>query len=97
MMETLLEATRRLRGRGFDEDFAATTPGRLWCAGCGTDHDPERMVVEEIVRYEGASDPDDQTILLALDSACGRRGLYSAAFGTATPAPDVEVLLRLPR
>ncbi len=97
MMETLLEATRRLRRRGFNEDFAATPPGRLWCDACGRDHDPQQMVVEEIVRYEGASDPDDQTILIALDSACGRRGLYSAAFGTATPARDVEVLHRLPR
>lgn len=97
MMETLLEATRRLRRRGFEQDFAATVPGRLWCDGCGRDHDPEHMVVEEIVRYEGASDPDDQAILLALDSACGRRGLYSAAFGSAAPARDVEVLQRLPR
>jgi hypothetical protein len=97
MMETLLEATTRLRHRGFDEDFAATAPGRLWCEGCGRDHDPAEMIIDEMVRYEGASDPDDQTILLALDSACGRRGLYSAAFGTATPAEDVAVLHRLPR
>jgi hypothetical protein len=96
-METLLEATQRLRRCGFDEDFAATAPGQLWCDGCGKNHDPADMVVDEIVRYEGASDPDDQTILLALDSACGRRGLFSAAFGPTAPAREAEVLQRLPR
>lgn len=96
-METLLDATQRLRAVGFDLDFTATAGGQLRCEDCGLDHDPEDMTIGEIVRYEGASDPDDQTILLALCSRCGSRGLYSAAFGyTAAPA-DVRALHRLPR
>ena len=97
VMETMLEATQRLRAVGFDLDFSATSPGQLRCAACGLDHDPEAMNIDEVVRYEGASDPDDQAILLALDSSCGRRGLYIAAFGPDTAAPDVKALHRLPR
>ena len=96
MMETLLDATTRLRGLGFDLDFAATVDGSLRCSSCDVEHGPEEMHVDEIVRYEGASDPDDQSILVALRSDCGRSGLYSAAYGPDTPEADVEVLQRLP-
>jgi hypothetical protein len=96
MMDTLLDATRRLRAAGFQADFSATAGGLLRCRGCGVDHDPRGMVVLEIVRYEGASDPSDQSILLALRCDCGRHGLYSAAYGAGTAEADVAVLHRLP-
>jgi len=94
-MDTLLDATARLRAIGFDLDFIATPTGGLRCRVCGIDHAPEDMTVEEIVRYEGASDPDDQSILLALCGGCGR-GLYSAGYGPGADADDVEALRRLP-
>ena len=96
MMETLLDATTRLRGLGFDLDFAATENGSLRCSSCDVELRPEKMRVDEIVRYEGASDPDDQSILVALRSDSGQAGLYSAAYGPDTPEADVNVLLRLP-
>lgn len=95
MMDTLLDATRRLRAADFDVDFSATVDGLLRCGGCGLDHDPAGMTILEIVRYEGASDPDDQSILLAVRAQCGCRGLYSAAYGADTAMADVEVLHRL--
>lgn len=95
-MDTLLDATVRLRAIGFDLDFSASASGGLRCGACGIDHAPEDMTVEEIVRYEGASDPDDQAILLALFSGCGRRGLYSAGYGPGAATSDVEALRRLP-
>jgi len=95
-MDTLLEATDRLRAVGFGLDFSATASGGLRCGACGIDHAPEDMTIEEIVRYEGASDPDDQAILLALCDGCGHRGLYSAGYGPGAAAADVEALRRLP-
>jgi len=96
MMDTLLDATDRLRTRGFTNDFCATAAGRLRCLDGGSEHDPEIMRIEEVVRYEGASDPNDQAIMLALSCRCGRRGLYSAAFGPDTSEADVSVLHRIP-
>jgi len=95
-METVLEATQRLRADGYDADFTPTADGRLRCGACGTEHDPETMAVDEVVRYEGASDPQDEAILLALRCTCGRRGLYSTAFGPAASPADDAVLRRLP-
>jgi hypothetical protein len=95
MMETLLEAAARLRDDGYDVDLAATSDGRLRCGGCGTDRDPEDMVIDEVVRYEGASNPDDQSMLLALRCKCSRRGVYVTRFGPSASAVDGTVLQRL--
>jgi hypothetical protein len=95
-METLLDAATRLRRSGYAIDFIATREGLLRCGACGRTHDPAQMIVEETVRYEGVSDPADESILLALLCTCGRRGLYFAAFGPAASAADGAVLGRLP-
>lgn len=96
-METLTDAMTRLRMAGYLADFSATDDGHLDCRSCGAHQQPETMTVHETVRFEGDSNPDDEAILLALACCCGCRGQYSAAYGPATPAADVEILHRLAR
>lgn len=91
-METVLEAAARLRRIGYTADFSPTEDGRLQCDTCGELHDPATMVIDEVVRYEGASDPDDEAILLAMRCVCDRAGLYVAAFGPNASAADAAVL-----
>lgn len=95
MMETILEATERLRAEGYVDDFSSTEEGCLRCQGCGAVHDPQELTIDEVVRYEGASDPDDQEILFALKCGCGQRGLYVSAFGPGVSSRDTAVLRRL--
>jgi hypothetical protein len=94
-METLLEATSRLRSAGYDVEFNATEDGQLRCVACGDDHDPTEIVIDQVVRYEGMSNPDDEAILLALRCTCGRRGLYVTGFGPTATTADVAILPRL--
>lgn len=96
-METLTDAMIRLRTAGYLADFSASDGGHLECRTCGACQHSETMTVHETVRFEGDSNPDDEAILLALASSCGCLGQYSAAFGPATPAADVEILHRLAR
>jgi hypothetical protein len=96
-METLLEAIARLRTLGYRLDLAAVPGGRLHCGGREEDLEAAALTVDETVRFEGASDPDDEAILLALSSPDGHRGLYSAAFGANTTSDDVDVLHALVR
>ncbi len=95
-METMTEAISRLRRDGFALDFTATDDGRLRCGACGANHEPSAMVIDEIVRYEGSSNPDDEAILLAMHCACQQAGLYLAAFGPNATAADAAVLQLLP-
>ena len=54
--------------------------------------DPEEAQIDHILRFEGESDPGDMTILFALRTPAGSKGLYSTAFGAEMPAEDVAVI-----
>lgn len=84
-VETLTDAMTRLRATGYLIDFSATGDGQLRCGCCGARQDPGTMTVQQTVRFEGDSNPDDEAILFALASACGCAGQYSAAYRPDTP------------
>ena len=95
-METLSEAIRRLERRGFRSAFRATPDGSLELEG-GTPIAPETLVVDETVRFEGQSDPEDEAVVFALRSQDGRiRGTFVAAYGPQMDPACAAVLHRLP-
>jgi hypothetical protein len=96
-METLTEAQARLRGQGYALEFLAERGGRLRCADCDEVFDAAAMAIDEIVRFEGTSDPGDEAILFALRGPCGHTGLYSAAYGPAATPEDADVAAALRR
>lgn len=96
-METLSEAINRLRAAGYDADFVPTDTGQLRCPVCDSAHDPAEMTIDEQLRFEGESDPADESLLLALSCACGAKGLYSTMFGPDISPEDAAVVRALPR
>ncbi len=96
-METLSDAMNRLRADGYTADFSATEDGRLRCGDCRATEEPENMSVVVTERFEGDSNPDDESILLALVCGCGSKGQFTAAFGPDTPRADAAVLVSLSR
>ncbi len=94
-VETLSAALGRLAARGFTHELVADE-GRLRDVVTGERHDPELLAIAETVRFEGASDPDEQAILFALESPSGRPlGTYTTAYGLATPPEDVQIVRRI--
>jgi hypothetical protein len=89
-METVAEATERLRRAGFDGHWTAVEGGRLRCSVCGAEFAADTVTVDEVVRFEGTSDPADEAILYALTGPCGHRGIYVAAYGPDASPDDVE-------
>jgi hypothetical protein len=93
-METMSEATTRLRAAGYVENWIAED-GKLRCCTCTATYDPAEITVDEVVRFEGPSDPGDEAILFGLTGPCGHRGQYSAAYGPSASAEDVRVIVAL--
>ena len=89
------EAIRRLRAAGYVIDFSAVAGAKLRCGECGELVAADAVTIDEIVRFEGESNPDDEAILLAITSPCGHRGQLSAAYGTAMTPEEVDVLRAL--
>ncbi len=91
----MLEAVARLKALGYVLDLRAAAGAHLVCPACGIRVRADAVDVDETVRFEGDSNPADESILVAVTLPCGDRGLFSAAFGAATPALDVDVLQAL--
>src|SRR5437867_3179525 len=94
-METMIEAIERLRGCGYRTHLFAIGGAQLRCSGCGELFGAEVATVDEVVRFEGISNPDDQAILAAIVTPCRHYGLFIAAYGVYTTANDADVLLAL--
>lgn len=95
-METVLDAIARFRADGYELEMSATPDGSLRCGVCGVVEPPSDVTVDEVVRYEGESDPGDEAIVLAITTAHGDRGYLVAAYGPDMPAGVVSLLQHLP-
>lgn len=94
-METLTDAICRLRRSGYTSDLAALPDGALLCSACGSACDPRGVAVDRVVRFEGASDPGDAAILVAMRCTCGRAGLFSSGYGIGADRGESLALTRL--
>jgi hypothetical protein len=97
-LETMSAALARLEGDGFTDDFRAVADGLRHLHDDGESHvmAPEELTVREVVRFEGASDPDEEAAVFALECECGIKGTYVVTYGPGMSPEDNEVVLRLP-
>ena len=90
------DALDRLVAEGYAADFFARD-GLLACRECDELLEPGHVMIEEVVRLEGDSDPDEEVVVYALsEGPCGRRGTFTIVYGPSTPPDDaaVEAALR---
>jgi len=92
---TLTDALEGLRQRGFNSTFEPVD-GRLKSQQTGRLYAPEVLRIIEHHRYEGASNPDDMSVVYAIDTIDGERGVVVDAFGTYSD-PVLGDLLRRAR
>lgn len=78
--DTLSEAINGLQHRGYTYDFNLKHDG-LECASLQIHIHPEDFKVDEHYRFEGMSNPDDNSILYAISSKDGIKGLLVDAYG----------------
>ena len=77
---SLSEATNDLRARGYTHDFNLK-PDCVECAALQLPLSPERFVVDEFFRFEGMSSTDDNSIVFAISSDNGLKGVLVDAYG----------------
>ena len=96
-METMREALSRLEQAGYRDQFRAED-GSLIARDAERKYRPEELSVDEIVRFEGVSDPGEESAIFALHArADGVRGTYVVAYGPDIDMADVEMVRRLGR
>jgi hypothetical protein len=90
------EAVELLGAEGYGDSIEVTVEG-IWCAGCNRLHDVTGVVQERIYRFEGASNPDDMSIVVGLRcQICGRTGIVVSAYGPDAEPRLFEILNQIP-
>lgn len=81
-----IDAIRDLYQRGYTTDFMFHNGG-LRDTASGKAFRPDELMITEHHRFEGASNPDDESVVYAIESDTGVRGIVVDAFGPyADPA-----------
>jgi hypothetical protein len=94
--ETLLDVLARFTAEGWSSQFAAQAGGSVECDSCHHVMAAGDLPVLELVRLEGASDPDDMLAVVAVECAnCGLRGSLVLNYGPTATEEDAAVLLGL--
>ena len=95
LTESLSETLNRLCAAGYTDDFRAETGG-LRAVNARCVHAPETLIIDEVIRFEGITDPDDEAIVFALRCKLhGTKGTYATAYGPKMAAIDAEMVRRL--
>jgi len=80
-MKTLSAVMNKLQADGYTANFIVQS-GNLKVADKSTLYRPEQVKIDNFYRFEGESDPADMSILYAIETDDGIKGVISDAYGT---------------
>lgn len=92
--DTLSEALNDLKKRGYIEDLGLKSDC-LECADKGLYLHPEDFTIDEFYRFEGNSNPDDSSIVYAISSNDGLKGVLIDAYGIYSEYMTDELVKKL--
>lgn len=91
---SLADALRDLRERGYTNDFTVET-FCLYCGDLDMRWDPEQFKVDEEYRFEGdAAHDDGDTVVVAITSTTGIKGLLVDSYGSYAGNADLGLTKR---
>jgi hypothetical protein len=89
----VLDAVQLLEREGYTASIDVRRDGIVHCSVCSRTHAVNDALVDRVFRFEGASDPDDEAIVLGVRCPhCGAKGVVVSGFG---PSADPRVLMHL--
>src|SRR5437870_2814629 len=88
---TVSEAVQGLNARGFTANFEVADDG-LRAVDSGKTFTAQQLTIVEHHRFEGASDPDDMSVVYGIEASDGTRGVVVDAYGVYADPRLSEVL-----
>jgi len=80
-MTTLVECMQNLKKEGYAHEFDVQQ-GKLVESHSKESFSADDIAVDNFYRFEGASNPSDNSILYAISTATGMKGILVDAYGT---------------
>lgn len=79
-MTDLEKCLDKLESRGFTDQYRVEN-GRLVSVDSGRKFQPDEVTAVNFYRFEGISNPDDMSILFAIETSDGSKGTFIDAYG----------------
>jgi len=79
-MPSMVEIINNMQSKGFVNEFSVNESGQLMATG-PTTNTPSQVKIIDFFRFEGESDPADESVLYALETDSGLKGLLSHIYG----------------
>jgi hypothetical protein len=92
--ETLSEAITDLKARGYTSDFNLH-PEWIECVPLNVKLGPSQFHVDEVYRFEGMTNPDDSSVIFAISTPQGVKGILIDAYGVYSESLSREMIKRL--
>ncbi len=90
--DTLSEAINELRKRGYTLDFNLAEN----CILCNKESfDPDDFEIVAFYRFEGDSDPADESVLYAIESKKGDKGILVSGYGISAEGMSADLAQKL--
>lgn len=91
---TLTDALDDLRQRGFSADFNLKQ-NSIACSALELELRPDEFAIVEVHRFEGATNPDDSSVLYAIEGKGGLKGVLVDAYGMYADPVSTDLLAKL--
>ncbi len=92
--QSLSEALEALRQEGYTRNFNLQET-RIECSEKKDQFDPSQFTITKAYRFEGFSDPADNSVVYAVEAADGSKGTLVDAYGPYSQALSPEMLQKL--
>lgn len=92
---SLVNVLNRLYKDGYKIDFKVSGEGTLCTMEDEDTFSPDQVRIVDHYRFEGESNPDDMSILYAIETASGRKGTISNSYGPYADAKVDEFLKKV--
>lgn len=92
--DTLSEAVSGLKARGYSIDFNLDYD-YIHCEAMDLALKPNEFEITEVYRFEGNSDPADESVIYAIESKHGQRGVLVNGFGISSDSLSDEMVKKL--
>ena len=85
-------AINDLRGRGYTQDFNLEEN----CLVCNAKKfNPDQFEINEVYRFEGASDPADESVVYGIEGNDGQKGILVDGYGYSSTARSEAIIKKL--
>lgn len=94
-MNTLKECYDLALEHGYIEEFTVSETGTLFAPTHQRHHEPAEIHVVNFYRFEGASNPDDMSILYIIETTGGIKGTLIDAYGTYADSNITDFIVQV--